>query len=131
MLALLLAAAATSAPVSFSAVLGNGSAHVVIRFSGEGSDVQVTLRGEDGLSVQGDPVPVRGRAVSRGEKITLDVSFAPGPARSSLVVEVAGKFKGEQRTSAQSFFTGMPTDGQRRKARERATEPLKGIPIER
>lgn len=126
------AAWAQKAPaINVSAVVSGGSAHLSIRFSREGEDVRVIVRGEGGLVVQGDAEPIKGRSVGRGEKIALDVAFERGPDRSALVVEVSGKFDGQVRTVSQTVRVGTPSDEQRHQDRERMTAPIRGVPLER
>ena len=124
MLIALLAAGLSVAPVTVGAVLHDGTATVRVNFGQDGSEVKISLRGEDGLQVAGDQEPVRGAAFSKGDKRTFEVAFTPGPDQSTLVVEVSGKFGGNpaRQTVTQFFRTGTPNDEQRHKARERSVK---------
>ena len=112
-----------AAAVTIFALLANNSAHLTICFGAEGEEVRVTVRGGEGLKVRGEETPLKGRLVARGERLALDVDFEPGPARSTLTVEVTGKFQGEQKSFSQAFRVGRPDDEQRRKDRERIAPP--------
>ena len=114
------------APITISGVVGATTAHLSIRFGREAEDIRVTLRGDNGLSVTSDAAPIKGASAARGEKIAIDVSFERGPDRSSLMVEVTGKFDGVEQSATQSFRVGIPNDEQRHDDRTKMTAPLKG-----
>jgi hypothetical protein len=66
----------------------------------------VSLAGSGGLSVAGSPEPIRGRSVSSGETLLLEVDVAPGPGHSNLGVVVRGIFGGARRSRAASVSFG-------------------------
>jgi hypothetical protein len=97
------------APVSVDAVLGAGSATVVVRFDRAVTDATVGVHGVDGLAVTSDATPVSGARFAAGQAITFDVAFTPGPGESHLVVSVGGKFAGAQRNAVSTFAVGKPS----------------------
>lgn len=125
MIAILLAAGLTLPAANLSAIVHDGTAKVLVRFSQDGTDVRVSVRGEDGLQVTSNGEPVSGRAVQKGERLDLDATFARGPDQSGLTIEVSGKFGGQTQTFSRTFKVGIPSDDQRHKTRENATAPLK------
>ena len=130
MIAILLAAGITMPAANLSAIVHDGTAKVLVRFSQDGEGVRISLRGEDGLQITSNAEPIRGRAVQKGERIDLDATFARGPDQSGLTIEVSGKFGGQTLSFTRTFKVGIPSDDQRHKTRENATAPLKRIPIE-
>jgi len=106
--------AAATAPVRVGAVLAADSGRVTVTFEADAEDVRIELFGAGGLAVTTSEAPVDGARFARGEAVTLEVGFAPGPGRSSLVVAVNGKFKGGARRAAvANFDVGEPTAEQR------------------
>jgi hypothetical protein len=118
--AALLAAGLYHPPATISGVLSGGNAHISVRFQAEGSDVQIALRAADGMKLLGEEIPIRGRSVSKAERIAIDVPYQQGPDQSSLTVEVTGTFDGESKTVSQSFKVGIPNDDQRHQNHDRA-----------
>jgi hypothetical protein len=105
------------APVEVTAQLDAGAAKVQVLAQSTASDVEVKIWGVDGLSVTDvQPVPAPLLQLSKGESLTFDVAFAPGPGRSHLVVSVSGKFGGGQRSTVRSFSVGTPTAEQQKSA---------------
>lgn len=103
-----------SAPVEVTAELGRASAKLQVRFDAPGSEVQVDVKGVDGLVVAGPASPVVEATVKQGETRALDVAFsAPGQGRSHLVVSVSGRFHGAKVIRVVSFAVGEPTAAQR------------------
>ena len=103
------------APVSIDAQLSTGSARVTVRFDAEAKDVQVEVRGTDGLAVASAAAPVEKASFAPGEAVTFDVAFTPGPGRSHLSVAVSGKFRGAgKRAAVAAFPVGEPTPEQLR-----------------
>lgn len=100
------------APASVTARIGSGLATVTVRFDAAASDVTIGVGGVDGLTVTSDPSPLTGGRFTRGQTVTFDVGFAPGPGRSHLAVTVGGTFAGQQRHVAQTFAVGTPTPEQ-------------------
>jgi len=101
--------AKVSAPVAVDAQLGDGKAHVTVRFAAPASDVKINIYGVDGLVVKNAAAPVEGANFTEGSAAEFDVTFTPGPGRSQLVVAVNGSFRGAHRASVQSFAVGTPT----------------------
>lgn len=102
-----------SAPVSISAQLSGGSAHVTVRFEADAKDVSVVVHGVGGLAVTSAGSPVDGASFARGETAAFDVAFTPGAGRSTLAVGVSARFHGAGRRSAvASFDVGEPTKEQ-------------------
>lgn len=95
------------APVTAEVVLKPSSAQVTVRFEADGQNVDVGLRGLDGLQVK-DFAPLALPQVKRGETRVLDVGFTPGPGRSTLVLNVAGTFNGAQQARVMTFAVGNP-----------------------
>ncbi len=106
--------ASATAPVTIAARLSADSGRVTVRFEADAEDVRVEVFGAGGLEVTTSGVPVEGARFARGDSLALDVGFAPGPGRSSLVVAVTGGFRGgAHRASVANFDVGMPTQEQR------------------
>lgn len=104
--------AKVSAPVSVQAQLGDGQAHVTVRFAAPASNVKINVSGVDGLEVKSTKNPVDGSAFTEDAVTSFDVAFTPGPGRSHLVVAVNGSFRGAQRSSVMSFAVGTPSPEQ-------------------
>ena len=100
-----------TAPVTIMTKLGDGKATVTFRFDASVEEPAITIWGADGLAVTSTP-PLTEKTYKKGEKVTLEVAFTPGPGRSHLVVSAGGLFKGQQRNSVQSFAVGKPTPEQ-------------------
>lgn len=100
------APAKPGAPVALRSSVQGGRVRLELTFASAGRGVTVRLRGTEGLLVAGDPEPVRGRSVSAGETLLLDVGVAPGPGHSNLAVLVSGTFGGEPRARALSVGFG-------------------------
>lgn len=96
------------APVEIEAEMRTDGARVTIQFASAARGVEVTLRGTDGLLVQGDTTPVRQGIFALGERLELDVSFVPGPEHCNLAVLVSGDFQGRPQSRAASFTVGPP-----------------------
>ena len=95
-----------TAPVAVSAELSAKSAHVVVKFESDATDVQIAASGVDGLVVDAkEPVLQQGK-FARGETHVFDVAFVPGAGRSQLVVSVSGSFNGASRARVASFTVG-------------------------
>ena len=125
MIAILLVTGLILPAANISAILHDGTAKVLVRFSQDGTDVRVTVRGEDGLQVTSEKEPIRGRAVQKSERIEIDATFVRGPDQSGLTIEVSGKFGDQTLSFSRTFKTGVPSDEQRHKTRESATAPLR------
>lgn len=103
------------APVAVTAKLEAGSAQVQIQFQANASDVDIKIWGVDGLSVTSiQPTPDSTAQRTKGEALTFEVAFTPGPGRSHLVVGVSGKFVGGDQGIVRSFSVGTPTAEQRK-----------------
>jgi hypothetical protein len=105
-----------SAPVTVDAQLGDGQAHVTVRFSAPASNVKINVYGVDGLVVKSAATPVDGSTFTEASTTSFDVAFTPGPGRSNLVVAVNGSFRGSQRSSVLSFAVGTPSAEQQQSA---------------
>lgn len=98
-----------SAPVTVEAQLGDGQAHVTVRFSSPATNVKIGVYGLDGLVVKSAATPVNGSSFTEASVTSFDVAFTPGPGRSNLVVAVNGSFRGAQRASVSTFAVGTPS----------------------
>jgi hypothetical protein len=85
-----------------------GTARVTVQFESAATDVEIEVRGVDGLEVSSPAAPLTAPQVARREVRTLDVAFAPGPGRSLLVVGVTGRFGGARRAAMTTFSIGEP-----------------------
>jgi len=95
-----------TAPVAVTAELSPKSAHVVVKFESDATEVQISASGVDGLVVDAkEPVLQQGK-FARGETHGFDVTFVPGAGRSQLVVSVSGSFNGASRARVASFTVG-------------------------
>ncbi len=102
-----------AAPVSVAAKLSGGSGRVTVRFEADAKDVRVDVHGVGGLAVTSAVAPLERASFARGETAAFDVTFTPGPGRSSIAVAVSGKFHGAgRRASVASFDVGEPTPEQ-------------------
>lgn len=97
------------APATVTARIGSGAATITVRFDAPATEVSIGLGGVDGLAVTSDPTPLSGGRFRRGQTVSFDVAFTPGPGRSHLAVTVGGTFAGQERHVAQSFAVGSPT----------------------
>lgn len=104
------------APASATARIGDGMATVTVRFDSPASDVTLAVSGLDGLTVTSDPTPLTGGRFRRGQTVTFDVGFTPGPGRSHLALTIGGTFGGQQRNVSQTFAIGSPTAEQQKPA---------------
>ena len=102
--------------------LGDGQAHVTVRFTAPASGVKINIYGVDGLVVKSAATPAEGSTFTEGSTAEFDVAFTPGPGRSQLVVAVNGSFRGAHRASVQSFAVGTPTAEQQQGAGNVVTE---------
>lgn len=101
------------APVAIDAQLQAGSGRVTVRFDADARDVRIDVHGAGGLTVTSGAAPVERGAFARGASASFDVTFTPGPGRSSLAVVVGGKFQGAgKRAAVASFAVGEPTPEQ-------------------
>jgi hypothetical protein len=124
------------APVEVEAALRPGAATIALAFGADASDVAVRLSGIDGLAVTGPPAPVERGSYRRGERAAVEVTFAPGPGESHLVVTVEGTFGGSRRTLVRSFAVDRKSPAQEEKARagvvtDEQGERLHLLPAER
>jgi hypothetical protein len=122
------------APVRIETVLGDGVATVTVHFDADATDASVGVRGVDGLAVTSDRTPVSGARFSRGQSITFDLAFQPGPGQGHLAVSVGGTFSGSRRNAVSSFAVGKPTPQQLKPAGTPAADeqgrPVKIMPGE-
>jgi hypothetical protein len=95
-----------SAPVRVTAEVGAQSAHVTVTFESDARDVNVRVHGVDGLAVDGELAPVKGRTFARGESASFSVLFAPPSGRATLVVSVSGTFGSAKRARVAAFSVG-------------------------
>ena len=101
--------AKVSAPVTVEAQLGDGQAHVTVRFSSPASGVKINVHGVDGLVVKSAALPVDGASFTQASSTSFDVAFTPGPGRSHLVVAVDGSFQGAKLARVSTFAVGTPS----------------------
>jgi hypothetical protein len=94
------------APVTITAAPVAGGATVTVRFDGAASDVNVEVRGLDGLAVASAGAPLSGRGFARGEAATLEVVFAQGADAGQLAVAVTGTFGGGRQFTTATFPVG-------------------------
>ena len=111
-----------TAPVAVDAQLGDGQAHVTVRFSAPANNVQINVHGVDGLVVKSAGTPVDGATFTESSVTSFDVAFTPGPGRSHLVVAVNGSFRGAQRSSVSSFAVGTPSPEQQQSVGNTVTD---------
>lgn len=89
------------APVGVNAALDQGVAHVVVDFASAVEGARVSVRGTDGLTVHGNPVPRSGRfAAGAVERFDVGYTSVPG---GYLVVTVEGDFGGQHSSRVTSF----------------------------
>jgi hypothetical protein len=98
----------TGAPIEVKGTLADRSAAIEVTFHSPARDVQIDVSGADGLVVQGDPTPVKGRSVEAGETLRFEIGFVPAGEHSNLAVVVSGSFGGLKRSRAASFTIGEP-----------------------
>jgi len=98
--------AKAGAPVEIRSAANGDRVRLEMRFAAAARDVSVRLRGTEGLVVLGDAEPVRGRSVSAGETLVLEVGVEPGAGHSNLAVVVSGSFGGASRSRAASVSFG-------------------------
>lgn len=98
----------SKAPVTVTTVFGEGKATVTLRFTQAVEEAAIRIRGLDGLQV-GNVPPVEKTSFAKGETLTLEVPFTPGPGRSHLAVDIEGKFRGQRRLAVQTFAIGKPS----------------------
>lgn len=95
-------------PVTVTTVFGAGKAAVSLRFDQAVEDATIGIRGLDGLQVVSVP-PIEKTRFAKGERLTLEVPFTPGPGRSHLAVDIEGTFRGQRRMAVQTFALGTPS----------------------
>lgn len=113
------------APVSVTARLRPDGATLTVRFHSAASDVRLDVHGVEGLAVTSAANPLSGGRFARGEAVSFDVSFTPGPGRSLLAVGVSGRFGTATRSTVATFTIGEPS-AEQRKASETATTDSTG-----
>jgi hypothetical protein len=121
-----------TAPVAVEAQMGDGKAHVTVRFASPASDVKIGVYGVDGLAVKSAAQPVEGQAFAATSTTSFDVTFTPGPGRSHLVVSVSGSFNGAARAKVSSFAVGTPSAAQQQTGNVVVGEdgvPIKLMPV--
>jgi hypothetical protein len=95
-----------TAPVAVTAQVSAGAAHVTVTFEADATDVQVSVYGNDGLVIEGEPVLTKGERFARGEGFGAMVPLEAPAGRSALVVTVTGRFNGVKRARVVSFRVG-------------------------
>jgi hypothetical protein len=110
------------APVSIDAKVGAGRATVTVRFHSPATSADVEVHGVDGLVVTSSATPLSGVRFARGEAVTFDVAFTPGPGQSHLAVAVTATSAGSRRSTVASFAVGQPTAEQQKASGEAATD---------
>jgi hypothetical protein len=125
-----------TAPVTIRADLdaAAGTARVTVQFDAAASDVEIAVRGLDGLVISSPAAPLTAAAVPAGEVRTLDVSFTPGEGRSLLAVAVTGRFGGARRAGVTTFAMGEPTASQKARPGKTLTDAqgrrIKALPAD-
>jgi hypothetical protein len=102
------------APVVLDVQMNNGVAHVTLRFETAARDVNVDVKGVDGMQVTSAPSLVAYGQFSAGQTATFDVAYTPGPGRSNLAVSVIGTFNGVRLGTTTMYGVGTPTEEQKR-----------------
>jgi hypothetical protein len=122
------------APVSIDAKLGADRATVTVRFHSPATAADVEVHGVDGLVVTSSATPLSGVRFARGEAVSFDVSFTPGPGQSHLAVSVTATSGGSRRSTVTSFAVGQPSAEQQKASGEAATDStgrrIKVLPAE-
>jgi hypothetical protein len=100
----------TQRPVEVSADIHVAERRAVITLvvAREARDLEVRVRGIDGVTIVTPSAPVRAPTAPAGEKITLDVSFSSTNPDGTLVVEVEGTFAGRPLGAVRTFSLGKP-----------------------
>jgi hypothetical protein len=105
-----------TAPVAVTAQLSDASAKVTVTFKADAKDVEVAVRGVDGLVVSGEATRVSGGAFASGESTTFEVAFQRPAGPAALAVSVSGTFNGAKRARVASIAVGegpgAPTPGE-------------------
>lgn len=83
-------------------------AAVTVDVGREARDLEVSVRGLDGVTILEPSAPVRAASAPAGEKITIDVSFSNTAPSGTLVVEVRGSFAGRTLGAVRTFSIGAP-----------------------
>lgn len=102
------------APVAVEAALSADAAKLTVRFLAAGTQVSVTAAGLDGLALRTPEALLTEATVAEGEVRALEVAFTPGPGRSTLAVNVSGRFRGQPQARVVTFAVGdgpLPSDG--------------------
>ncbi|MBL9102439.1 MAG: hypothetical protein JNL82_15875 [Myxococcales bacterium] len=87
-----------------AAALGATAAELDVVFGADGSDVEVTVWGVDGLKISGTSAPKTAMTVRSGQKLRVSVQYAAPAARDgNLAIKVAGVFGGREQSRTQSF----------------------------
>lgn len=110
------------APVALDVQMDNGVARVTLRFETAARDVNVDVKGIDGMQVTSTPSLVQSGQFSAGQTATFDVTYVPGPGRSNLAVSVMGTFNGSRLGTTTMYGVGTPTEEQKRTAGEVTTD---------
>jgi hypothetical protein len=97
--------------VQVSADLQARRAVVTVTVEREARDIEVTVRGLDGVTVTAPNAPVRVPTAAAGEKIVIDTSFTAATPDGTLVVQVEGSFGGRQLGAVRTFSLGKPPAG--------------------
>lgn len=105
----------TSAPVTIDAQLEGGAGNVSVFFAAAGTDVEISVKGVDGLTVTSAPVPVSRAGFAKGETASFAVTYSPGQGRSHVVVTVSGRFDGAKRATVASYAIGRQSAGQQKR----------------
>lgn len=110
------------APVTLDVQMKDGVAHVTLSFQAAAQDVNVAVKGVDGMVVTGPLTLVESGRFSAGQTATFDVAYVPGPGRSNLSIAVIGTFNGSRLGTTAMYGVGTPTEEQKRTPGEIATD---------
>lgn len=93
------------APTTLEAQVTGGTAKLRLRFAGAGEQVDVSVRGQDGVEVSSGGEWLTGAKVEPGQVFEQTVGFAAS-ARGQLVLSVEGVFSGARRARVHSVAVG-------------------------
>lgn len=97
-----------SAPVKVSAEIQDRRALVTVTVARDARDIEVSVRGLDGITIVTPVTPLRAASALAGEKIVVGVAFAGATPGGTLVVQVQGVFAGRPLGAVRTFSIGQP-----------------------
>jgi hypothetical protein len=93
------------APTTLEAQVTGGTAKLTLRFAGAGEQVDVSVRGLDGVEVSSGGSWLTGAKVEPGQVLEQTVGFAAS-ARGQLVISVEGVFSAARRARVHTVAVG-------------------------